>query len=279
MDIVRALGLKDREMIGVVGAGGKTTLIFHLAKELQRMGKKVLISTTTRMFKPSSEQGGPLIFRQDIFSLKDEISRALKVSGTATLAQREIEESKIKGVMPEILDDLFETGICDYILVEADGSRRKPIKAPGSLEPQIPPKTTWALGVIGLDALDKTLDDQNVHRPELLSNITGTPLGAKIDGDTVLRLILHRKGLFKDIDSRVKKMVVLNKADNNSLLGKAQEIAKKAIKVPEISENMDGGKYYLKEGNSEKESKLFIEGILITSFLKQIPLIAAFKKV
>ncbi len=43
---------KKARTISVVGAGGKTTLIYRLAEELKEKGFRVLITTTTKMYVP-----------------------------------------------------------------------------------------------------------------------------------------------------------------------------------------------------------------------------------
>ncbi|AYO31817.1 putative selenium-dependent hydroxylase accessory protein YqeC [Biomaibacter acetigenes] len=273
MDIVEACELKDREMIAVVGAGGKTALIFRLARELSRAGNKVLISTTTRMFKPLSEQGGPLILDNNPFSAKEKICKAFGQTNMVTLAEQLIEGDKIKGVLSEVLDELFEEGACSYILVEADGSRRKPIKAPGPHEPVVPQKATQVFGVIGMDAIGRTLDEKTVHRPELLSEITGTSMGSMIDCEIIARLILSPRGLFKNAGLFSKKILVLNKAEDFILLDKARQIASKVrTKLAEALRG-DAGKCCEKEGDSSQKSKLFIGKILITSLLEEDPII------
>lgn len=273
MDIVEACELKDREMIAVVGAGGKTALIFRLARELSRAGNKVLISTATRMFKPLSEQGGPLILDNNPFSAKEKICKAFGQTNMVTLAEQLIEGDKIKGVLPEVLDELFEEGVCSYILVEADGSRRKPIKGPGPHEPVMPQKATQVFGVIGMDAIGRTLDEKTVHRPELLSEITGTSMGSMIDCEIIARLILSPRGLFKNAGLFSKKILVLNKAEDFILLDKARQIASKVrTKLAEALRG-DAGKCCEKEGDSSQKSKLFIGKILITSLLEEDPII------
>lgn len=273
MDIVEACELKDREMIAVVGAGGKTALIFRLARELSRAGNKVLISTTTRMFKPLSEQGGPLILDNNPFSAKEKICKAFGQTNMVTLAEQLIEGDKIKGVLPEVLDELFEEGACSYILAEADGSRRKPIKAPGPHEPVVPQKATQVFGIIGMDAIGRTLDEKTVHRPELLSEITGTSMGSMIDCEIIARLILSPRGLFKNAGLFSKKILVLNKAEDFILLDKARQIASKVRSKLAEALRGDAGKCCEKEGDSSQKSKLFIGKILITSLLEEDPII------
>jgi probable selenium-dependent hydroxylase accessory protein YqeC len=225
------------------------------------------------MFKPLSEQGGPLILDNNPFSAKEKICKAFGQTNMVTLAEQLIEGDKIKGVLPEVLDELFEEGACSYILVEADGSRRKPIKAPGPHEPVVPQKATQVFGVIGMDAIGRTLDEKTVHRPELLSEITGTSMGSMIDCEIIARLILSPRGLFKNAGLFSKKILVLNKAEDFILLDKARQIASKVrTKLAEALRG-DAGKCCEKEGDSSQKSKLFIGKILITSLLEEDPII------
>lgn len=57
----------------------------------------------------------------------------------------------MKGIHPSWIPALAQSW--DFVLVEADGSRRLPVKAPAVYEPVIPPGTDLVVGVIGLDAL------------------------------------------------------------------------------------------------------------------------------
>ena len=48
LDLLK-LDIEKYPVIAVVGGGGKTSLIYRLNEELQVLGKKVIISTTTHM--------------------------------------------------------------------------------------------------------------------------------------------------------------------------------------------------------------------------------------
>jgi probable selenium-dependent hydroxylase accessory protein YqeC len=98
--------------------------------------------------------------------------------------------------------------------VEADGSKRRPIKAPAHYEPVIPTETTRVIGVIGLDALGKTITEDFVHRPTLFCSITGKKMGDTIDRKCFTDLILSEDGLFKNVPQGCRKYVVFNKADH-----------------------------------------------------------------
>jgi probable selenium-dependent hydroxylase accessory protein YqeC len=129
------------------------------------------------------------------------------------------------------VDEIYQKHFFDYIIVEADGSKRRPIKAPAHYEPVIPGETTRVIGVIGLDALGKPITDQYVHRSSLFCSITGKKMGDTIDRKCLIHLILSQEGLFKDVPRDCKKYVVFNKADDAD----RQEEAK--ITVNELIEN------------------------------------------
>lgn len=192
MKFAAALGLKDdneNRMISLVGGGGKTSSIYTLAQELSGWGKQVLITTTTAMYKPVG------IVTQNISVLGDHVTA----------------EGKLKGIKREQADKIFWDNLYDYILVEADGSRGLPIKAPAGHEPVIPETTGILIGVIGMDAFGKKMDSAYVHRPELLSALTGTPPGERINDKTILNLVFQTEGLFKDCPKETKRVLLFNK--------------------------------------------------------------------
>jgi len=225
------LGLSSREMICVVGAGGKTTLLFTLGKELFKCGKKVLLTTTTKIYVPD---------QQDIYTVVEPEDNIMKNPGIligkekTTVWGRDIyqmpgDKDKIVGVKKEVLDWLFIQNIIDYILIEADGAKKKPIKAPDEHEPCIPEKTTTVLGVIGIDAVGRTLNEDNFHRAGIFLKAKHYDLNYKIDVDMVASLIGWEKGLFKDVPSNARKLLILNKVDNSERRNIAQEIARKVL--------------------------------------------------
>ena len=54
--IAEALGLPERGLLSLVGAGGKTTVMFRLAAELNARGLRVACATTTKIFPPTPGQ-------------------------------------------------------------------------------------------------------------------------------------------------------------------------------------------------------------------------------
>jgi probable selenium-dependent hydroxylase accessory protein YqeC len=96
MQLTEALGVRNSEVVSLIGAGGKTTTLLHLAKELRDAGKKVLVTTTTKIFKPSKPHVDKLFIVEDLDALLRE---------TANLeppliigAGSQIEDGKLIGV-------------------------------------------------------------------------------------------------------------------------------------------------------------------------------------
>lgn len=212
------LDIKKKQVISFVGGGGKTTTIFQLARELSKENKKMLISTTTKVFNPNKEE-------YDYYFLKDIDIDFLPLEGSITILGEFVKDKKLIGVTPEKIDEILDRNIFDFILIEADGSNRKSIKAPGAYEPIIPSKTELTVGVIGLDCFNKPINENTVHRPELLKMISGNEHLDRIDEDLIVNLVLDKNGIFKD--SRGEKLLLLNKADDSKIINSGKNIVKK----------------------------------------------------
>ena len=79
-------------------------------------------------------------------------------------AERCIEDHKVKGAAPELLDCLFKE-LPDWIFLnEGDGAGGKPYKIYREWEPVIPKNTTKLIHVIGCELLNESISDANLHR-------------------------------------------------------------------------------------------------------------------
>lgn len=177
--IHEALGfnLAKKQVIAVVGAGGKTTLIEHLAKELVAQGKRVVITTTTHMFLPKA--CGVLV--ED----KNQVLRMLEQNGFVVVG-KPCENEKI-GKVSEPFFEWLGT-ISDYVLVEADGSKRLPIKVPDQHEPALPFNTDLMIVVAGLSCLEEPLKDC-CHRWQLAMQLLNCEEDHKITPIEVAKLL------------------------------------------------------------------------------------------
>lgn len=213
-------------VVAFVGAGGKTTAMFRLARELEGRGRSVLVTTTTHLFDPRRDPEGPVgrvVFRPEM-ELPCTSDAGLETEpGVTLLLSREADEAgKVKGIHPSWIAALKPSW--DFVLVEADGSKRLPVKAPGPHEPVIPPGTDLVVGVVGLDCLGRPMDGRTVHRPELFSRVTGCERGAAIAWEHLVALCRHSEGLFKGAGA-ARRVVLLNKTDVAPFLPSRSQLA------------------------------------------------------
>ena len=116
-----------KEVISVVGAGGKTTTIRRLTDEMEKRQKNVAVTTTTRMKK------------EPHFLLGADAERITQRWGQTHqvwFGEQDDNPEKVRGVSEALLDEVRKYGP-DLFLIEADGARRLPCKVPESWEPVI----------------------------------------------------------------------------------------------------------------------------------------------
>jgi probable selenium-dependent hydroxylase accessory protein YqeC len=208
------LALGKNGVISLVGAGGKTSLLFRLAHELSASGDRVLTTTTTKINPPAKDQSKHLILSPSPAETMNEARTLLKVSPHITAAAGYASTpGKLIGFPPEAIELFLESNLFHWIIVEADGSSRRPLKAPAPHEPVIPDCTNWVIGIVGLSALGKPLDKHTVFRPELVSKISGLTEGMEIVGKTLCDVLIHRQGIFKGTPVGAKQIAFLNQAD------------------------------------------------------------------
>ncbi|MFS8544521.1 MAG: putative selenium-dependent hydroxylase accessory protein YqeC, partial [Limnochordales bacterium] len=80
---------------------------------------------------------------------------------------------KLTGVDPRVIGRWRD--VADVVLVEADGSRGLPLKAPKEGEPAVPPDADVFIPVAGMTAIGRPLAEGAVHRPERVAALLGVP--------------------------------------------------------------------------------------------------------
>ncbi len=203
-------------VITLVGAGGKTTLMFRLAHELSQTGGPVLTTTTTKIYLPKPQESETVIILDNMQDIAPRCRDALKHTHHVTAAAGYLKsQDKLTGFQPEDIQNLWETGLFQWILVEADGAAHRSLKAPEVYEPVIPACTHWLVTLVGLDVIGKPLDEQWVFRSQLYSRITGLLPGDTVTGDSVVKAILHDQGLMKGCPAGANRYVFFNKAEDD----------------------------------------------------------------
>lgn len=227
MNLLKALRLdqeKDLSIISIVGAGDKTTALFQLARQLLELKPRVLVTATSHLGNWQTQFA-------DHHIIVDEKSDIQLPFAGIVLITGKIENERTTPISQRVLNWLHETSKADKIplLIEADGSRQRSLKAPADHEPPIPDFTEMVLHVSGLSALGKPLSDENVHRAEIFSQITGRGIGESITTQDLLKILTHPKGGLKNVPVNAKRVAVLNQADTPELQSIGGSLARELL--------------------------------------------------
>jgi len=211
--------------ISVVGAGGKSHLIKWLAAIYQAQGFKVCVTTTTKMYLPEDGEFAALVALasgQPTQALAEQIAKADSQGGSAyflykqRLAVPANQPSKVQGFSVTELSQLAELGLFDVYLVEADGAKHLPLKAPAGHEPCICEQSDLVIGVTGAEAIFSPASPQQIHRWPRFSQLSGCVEGAEVDEAALSKLLVDPQGLFKNSPKQANKLWLVNKMDRCS---------------------------------------------------------------
>ena len=188
-------------IVSLVGGGGKSTLMYFLATTCAKQGKRVLVTTTTNIFQPADAVYAR--DQQEIQNLWDQGSIA--VIGTPISG---------KGKFQEPDTDLLRWAMdrADIVLVEADGSKHRPIKVPRDGEPVILPECDTVLAVMGLSAIGQPLRNVAFRLPDV-TRLLGVEEDHILTEEDAARILSSSFGGRKGVGDR-KFCVVLNQCDD-----------------------------------------------------------------
>jgi probable selenium-dependent hydroxylase accessory protein YqeC len=191
--------LDPAQPLAIVGGGGKTTVLLELARQARAAGlKSGVVTTTTRMWLPS----------EPWLSLNGD-------SDGWKLSARRVDGMKALGLTGPQVDLLASERPGQPLLIEADGSRGRPLKVHGPDEPVVPSCARQTLALVGLSALGQVWSDAVVHRAELWPDDERS-----IDVDVLCRVLA--KMLTRLSPTTV---VLLNQVDQPHQLAAAHEVA------------------------------------------------------
>lgn len=191
----------EKGVTAIIGSGGKTTLLRTLSGELPG---RVLLCTSTH-FQGYADL--PTVLDPTAADLR----KALAAHPIVCAAGRSSTGKLVDCGLPyETLADL-----ADFVLVEADGSRRRPLKAHALHEPVIPPCPRQVICVVGLSGLHRPVSEV-VHRPELFCPLVGCTPEDEATPERVARAL---------VQEHLADTYFLNQAESGSVLQDAKIIA------------------------------------------------------
>lgn len=241
MHLKDGLRISEPARIAFVGAGGKTSAIIQLADELagerhqpkpgQIESNAVLVCATTHFSARQVE------LAEYHYTLKGPDS--LKIldmpfpGGINLFSGASVGENRVAG-----LDAITALALSQFsekhklpLLIEADGSRMKPLKAPAEHEPAIPQWVDYVVVVAGLSGLGKSLNHENVYRPEQFGMLSGMEIGSQITPEAIVKLLLHPHGGLKNIPPAAIRVVLLNQANTDLKIASARWISEQLLGV------------------------------------------------
>jgi probable selenium-dependent hydroxylase accessory protein YqeC len=213
VDLVTSLNLQDSRVIALCGAGGKTALLSALVPAFARNASEQILATTTTKFG-SDEANGPWRACR-VANAEAILALGARYTGPVlAYRDRHRDRDRLLGFSSNTIDAVARTRCYTRIIVEADGSRRRPLKAPDSHEPVLPASADTVITVAGLSGLGRLLDDAAVFRPQIWSALSGQTCGVPITPQALARVIVHPDGLMRGAPPHAKRLIFLNQADS-----------------------------------------------------------------
>ncbi|QLG61408.1 selenium cofactor biosynthesis protein YqeC [Halorarum salinum] len=207
-------------LVAVVGAGGKKTTLYALARGADR----AVVTATVRI----------PIFDEHVSRVvvTDDPGAALREAAPddfplGLVPERE-RSDRYHGYDRETVDDLA-AGHDGPAFVKADGARMREFKAPSDREPQVPAGADAVIPVASVRAVGKPLSDEAVHRPERVSAITGLEPGDGITAEAVGEVLASPEGGLKGVPEGASAVPLVNKADDEALESVARDVAEAAL--------------------------------------------------
>ena len=205
----------------VIGGGGKTTLLRTLGEELAQK-KTVLLCTTTKIMP------FPGIPWAETLEKLDELRKVHRLLCMGTLLPERGKLTAPQASMAELMERF------DYVLVEADGSAQRPLKAHAPHEPVIPPEANQTICVVGASGFGRPIQEA-VHRPELYARLAKVAESADATVETELAVLraeaLHDK-------------IYVNQIETLSELADAKALAA-GLDCPVLAGSLQRGEYFV----------------------------------
>jgi len=226
MRLLEAARIGKAPRLALTGAGGKTTAMFRLGRDLVDPAVTpgtpgtALLTATTHLAAHQlalSDHHFPIYSPEDI----DALSAGLP-SGVVLLTGPLGPDQRTRGLDRDAMQRLLALAESNPggplpVLVEADGSRQKPLKAPAEHEPVVPNWVEQVLVFAGLSALGKALDAAWVHRPERFGSLAGLQSGQEISIPALARVLSSPMAGLKGLPEGARRVAVLNQADTSQL--------------------------------------------------------------
>ena len=222
MELSSLLGISEG-VTAVIGGGGKTTLLWTLGQELAGKGGRVLLYTTTKILPfPGIPCAKSLAELEKLRGRHRLLCAGMVLPETGKLTALDVPMERLASGF-------------DYVLVEADGAARRPLKAHAAHEPVIPPGANQTICVVGASGFGRPVCEA-AHRPERYAALAGCAVGYKATPETEAAVLtaeaLHRR-------------VFVNQVETEAALSAARALGG-LLECPVLAGSLRQRKYFLK---------------------------------
>lgn len=221
--------VKNAVCLALVGAGGKTSAMFRLARAYS---EPVFVAASAHLSVEQTYLAERCYVIERVEDLP--VFEGGIPAGISLFCGSEIpEKHRVRGLDPISLERLRD--LSGYhavpLLIEADGSRGLPLKAPAEHEPPIPPFVQTVVVCSGMSGLGQPLDEAHVFRPEIFAAIGGMETGQAVDETALARVLRSPEGGLKNVPATTRRMALLNQADTPELVERAARLARMLLPV------------------------------------------------
>jgi molybdenum cofactor cytidylyltransferase len=227
MLFTKALRLGPGRTVAFVGAGGKSTVLGCLASEASLRFPVILTTTTHLALEQSNLAESHIVLKPDTDwdTVPSELKRHRSVLVTGQQMAEEPRWTSPGEINLSRLHDLAQQSGA-ALIVEADGARGKPFKAPADHEPLVPNFTNTFVPVIGASIFGRRLSDEWVHRPERVGDLLDLAEGGVLTPERVARVVGSRAGGLKGRPPMAEVRVLINQVDSGDRRDPAMRCAK-----------------------------------------------------
>lgn len=225
-NLPEALGLAGKELVSFVGGGGKTTALFALARHTTRT---TVITTTTKMGRDRTGGVELLVAPSD-----EEIATGLE-QHRSVIVWSDVDDHRAIGVTGDDCGRYLD--LAEVVAVEADGSRRRPFKAPLAYEPVVPAATSVLVACCGMAAVGAPIE-QGCHRPERVAAITGLDVDQPLTPAALVEVLMSREGSAKGRPESARYAVLLNRVrpEHADVVAEIRElVSARTVDVPVLA--------------------------------------------
>jgi len=232
MKLQQAFSITRGDVVSIVGAGGKTSLLVGLGYELAEAGWRVL-ATSTAAFAPEQLALFPACL--PLHAPAAHISQALS-ERQFVLLHEPPQAGEVPPTPQDWVQQLLDRVDSDILLVEADEADGLPLKAPRPQQPYIPAATTVLIVQASLRAVGQPLDEAHIYHARAMSDQFGFAEGSPVLSPWLAQVLRDEQLGLRNSPAAARVMLYLNHTpERGYLLGRARSIARLCLQNPRIS--------------------------------------------